>query len=59
LASSYLYINPTGYNYYLGFRVASIAVPEPSALAILLAGAVSLFAWRRRRGLPSRWWSRR
>jgi formylglycine-generating enzyme required for sulfatase activity len=36
----------------LGFRVASLAVPEPGSIALLLAGAISLlaYAWRRRAG---------
>jgi hypothetical protein len=33
----------------LGFRVASVGVPEPGSLALLLAGSISLlaYAWRR------------
>jgi formylglycine-generating enzyme required for sulfatase activity len=33
----------------VGFRVASVAVPEPSTLAMLLAGVSLLMLWRRHR----------
>jgi len=39
--------NPTLVNISVGFRVAY--VPEPSSLALLLAGAVALGIWRQRR----------
>ncbi len=32
-----------------GYAVAGVAVPEPGALVLLGVGAISLFAWRRRR----------
>ena len=43
------YINPTGVSINVGFRVAS--VPEPTSIALLLAGGFGLlaFAWRRKR----------
>ena len=44
------YSDPTIYNTDSGFRVAaSEAVPEPSGLAMLLAGAVAFGIWRKRR----------
>jgi formylglycine-generating enzyme len=33
----------------VGFRVASLAVPEPGSLAVLLAGAIGLLTYARRR----------
>jgi probable HAF family extracellular repeat protein len=37
---------------FFGFRVASVGVPEPSTIALLLAGALGLlaYAWRQRKG---------
>jgi len=49
-ASVRFYFIPTFDNYDVGFRVAgSEAVPEPSCLALLLAGAAVLGIWRQRR----------
>ena len=52
LTPSVRYGEPTyEYSGSIGFRVASLAVPEPGSIALLLAGAIGLFActWRRRR----------
>ena len=51
MASSYIRNHYTSYESYdVGFRVGSIgSVPEPSCLALLLAGAVALGIWRLRR----------
>ena len=44
------YADPTFENHGIGFRVAgSVAVPEPTSIALLLAGAVALGIWRLRR----------
>jgi formylglycine-generating enzyme required for sulfatase activity len=42
---------PMDLDYYPGFRVASLAVPEPSRIALVVAGGLCLaaFAWRRHR----------
>jgi formylglycine-generating enzyme len=46
---------PTYESGFIGFRVASVGVPEPSTIAILMAGAVVVlaYAWRRRPRLVS------
>ena len=43
------YSDPTDYG--IGFRVASVAVPEPGSIILIVAGGLCLaaFAWRRRR----------
>ncbi len=52
LASSSVlfYYSPTWEYDYIGFRVAASAVPEPSTIALLLAGAACLlgYGWRRK-----------
>jgi formylglycine-generating enzyme required for sulfatase activity len=44
-------LSPTNTDFHLGFRVASLAVPEPGSIALVVAGGLCLlaFAWRRRR----------
>jgi formylglycine-generating enzyme len=50
LAASYRNnVNPTDALDNIGFRVASVAVPEPASIALLLAGGVSVLAYARRR----------
>ncbi len=52
MASSYSDLDyPAGNGYQMGFRVASseAVVPEPTSVALLLAGAVALGIWRLRR----------
>jgi formylglycine-generating enzyme required for sulfatase activity len=41
---------PTSENVCIGFRVASLAVPEPASIMLLIAGGLCLlaYAWRRR-----------
>jgi formylglycine-generating enzyme required for sulfatase activity len=48
LSSSRRPRDPTDELYNLGFRVASVAVPEPSTLLLLLFGSLAVL-WRRRR----------
>ena len=53
LASSVSYEGTsTGEYNAIGFRVASLPVPEPGGIALVVAGGLSLlaYAWRRRRG---------
>jgi formylglycine-generating enzyme required for sulfatase activity len=46
---------PSGADYYLGFRIAGLPVPEPGSLTLLVCGGLCLlaYAWRRRRKLPN------
>ncbi len=44
-----LFTDPTYENYYLGFRVATLAVPEPPSLVLAACGCGVLFAVSRRR----------
>ena len=49
-SSDHDYYGPAIVNWCVGFRVASsVAVPEPTSIALLLAGAVALGIWRLRR----------
>lgn len=51
-ASSRLFVNPrTGENQQFGFRMASMAVPEPSSILLAVA-AFSILPSRRRRSVP-------
>ena len=41
--------DPAAENYLIGFRVASISIPEPSSIILLVSGLLAGLIWRRRR----------